>query len=118
MKLTPAELAYVRSKGLYITQKCDGCGKLLNQTFRYTVTGKPEVYCSAACRDFVFFGDRHEARKRSTPKACAFCGGHLEKRKADALYCSDKCRKRFSRTGNVMGTAEDSKSRTAAQSNH
>ena len=113
MRLTEAEFAYVRSLGLYVTEKCAGCGKVLNRTFRYTITGKPEVYCSAACRDFVFFGDRHEARKRSTPKVCAYCGGPLEGKKADALFCSDKCRKRFSRTGDIIGTAELSKSRTA-----
>lgn len=117
MNLAPMELAFVRSNGLYITEKCDADGKLLNQTLRYTVTGKPEVYCSAACRDFVFFGDSHEARKRSTPKVCAYCGGDPEGKKADALFCSDKCRKRFSRTGNILGTREASKSRTAAQSN-
>ena len=43
MKLTAAELAYVGSQGLYITEKCDGCGKLLNQAFRYTIAGKPEA---------------------------------------------------------------------------
>lgn len=70
MKLTPRELAYVRSKGLYITEKCAGCGKLLNQTVRYTIIGKPEVYCSAECRDFAFLGDRREVKKRATPKRC------------------------------------------------
>jgi len=30
MKLTAAELVHVRAQGLYITEKCDGCGKLLN----------------------------------------------------------------------------------------
>ena len=56
MKLTARELAYVRSQGLYITEKCDACGKLLNRSFRYTITGKPEVYCTGVCRDLVFFG--------------------------------------------------------------
>jgi hypothetical protein len=27
----------------------------LNQSFRYTISGKAEIYCSAACRDRVFF---------------------------------------------------------------
>ena len=40
MKLTAAELTYVRSQGLYITERCDACGKLLNRSFRYTITGK------------------------------------------------------------------------------
>ena len=74
MKLTTSELVHVRAQGLYITEKCDGCGKLLNQTFRYTRAGKPEAYCSAAWRDLVFFGDRREARKHSAPGKCAYCG--------------------------------------------
>jgi hypothetical protein len=40
MKLTAAELAYVRSQGFYISQKCDGCRKLLNQTVQHTITGR------------------------------------------------------------------------------
>ena len=43
MKLTSAELAYVRSQGLHLTEKCDGCGKLLNQALCYTIAGHPEV---------------------------------------------------------------------------
>lgn len=38
--LTIAELMAAKQRGLYITEKCDGCGKLLNQTFRYAVAGK------------------------------------------------------------------------------
>ena len=75
MKLTAAELAYVPSQGLHITDKCDVCGKLLNQSFRYTITRKPEVYCSGLCRDDVFFGSRREGRKHATPGKCAYCGG-------------------------------------------
>jgi hypothetical protein len=43
MKLSAAELASVRAQGLYITEKCDGRGKLLNQAFRYTIARKPEA---------------------------------------------------------------------------
>lgn len=57
MKLNPQELAYVRSKGLYLTEKCDGCGKVLNQAHRWTIKDLPEVYCSEKCRDLAFFGD-------------------------------------------------------------
>ena len=46
MKLTAAELAFVRGMGLYVTEKCDGCGKLLNQIFRYTIARKSEgLFC-------------------------------------------------------------------------
>ena len=47
MKLTAAELASVRAHGLCITEKCDGCGKLLNQTFRYTTKPPLQLLDSA-----------------------------------------------------------------------
>lgn len=75
MELSTPELVYFRAQGLHITEKCNGCGKLLNQTIRYTIAGKPEVYCSAGCRDLTFFGDTREAKKRSTPGKCVYCGG-------------------------------------------
>jgi hypothetical protein len=46
MKFTAPELAHVRSVGLYLTERYDDCGKLLNQSFRYTIKGKAEVYCA------------------------------------------------------------------------
>ena len=39
MKLTSTELACVRPQGLFITEKCDRCCKLLNQLVRYTIVG-------------------------------------------------------------------------------
>src|ERR1022692_2919377 len=107
MKLTALELAYVRARGLYITEKCDACGKLLNQTVRYAITGKPEIYCSAVCRDLVFFGDQHEVIKRATPGKCAYCGATLEKeaKRRDALYCGGKCKKRAARARIAHSTA-------------
>ena len=97
MKLTAAELAYVRSQGLYLTEKCDACGKPLNQAVRYTIAGQPEAYCSPACRDLVFFRDRLEARKHSSPGRCTYCGVKLEGKRRDALYCDEKCKKRLAR---------------------
>jgi len=40
MKLTAAGLACLRSQGVYIIEKCNGCGKLPNQTFRQKIAGK------------------------------------------------------------------------------
>ena len=97
MELSVSELAYVRAQGLYVTQKCDGCGKPLNQALRYTISGMPEVFCSAACRDLVFFRDRLEARKHSSPGRCTYCGAKLEGKRRDALYCDEKCKKRVAR---------------------
>ncbi len=117
MKLTPAELAFVRAQGLHITDRCDGCGRLLNQTVQYTITGRPEVYCSAPCRDNAFFGDRHEAKKRATPGKCSYCGGSLKGKKRGAIYCDDVCRMRHTRITERTGTRQVERSRTAAQLN-
>jgi hypothetical protein len=117
MKLTPPELAYVRSQGLHVTEKCGGCGKLLNQTVQYTIYGKPEVYCSAVCRDSVFFGDRREAKKAATPGKCAYCGGTLRGKKRGAIFGDDVCRKALSRTNKPPTTGKTQKSRTLTQSN-
>jgi Fe-S-cluster-containing dehydrogenase component len=117
MKVTAAGLAFVLARGLYIIEKCDGCGKLLNQTLRYTVAGNPEVYCSAVCRDLMFFGDRREARKHSNPRKCVYCRANLEGKRRGALYCDEVCKKRVARTGSAQSTAEPQITGTATQSN-
>jgi hypothetical protein len=117
VKLTPAELASVRSKGVYITEKCDGCGKLLNQSVRYTIAGKPEVYCSAECRDAVFFGDQREVNKHAGKRRCANCGGGLQTKKRGAVYCDDVCRKRATRKERCVTTGKVERSRTPTQQN-
>lgn len=117
MRLTPAELAYVGLQGLYVTEKCDGCGKLLNQNFRYTIAGKPGAYYSAVCRDLVFFGDSRKARKHSTPGKCAHCGAILEGKRRGALYCDEVRKKRAARTGRAQSTPEPQATGTASQLN-
>jgi hypothetical protein len=117
MKLTALELAYVRAQGLYVTERCDGCGKLLNQTARYMIAGRREIYCSAVCRDLVYFSDRHEAEKRATPGKCLYCRGGLNDKKRGALYCDDVCRMRHSRNRKRTGTRQVERSRTPTQSN-
>jgi hypothetical protein len=117
MKLTAAEIAYVHSVGLYLTERCDGCGKLLNQTFRYTIAGRREVYCSTVCRDTALFSDRHEVKKRATPGKCADCGGRLKGKKRGSIFCDDACRKAHSCKIQRITAAEVEKSRTPAQSN-
>jgi hypothetical protein len=107
----------MRAQGLYLTEKCDGCGKLLNQTFRYTIAGRREVYCSPICRDNAFFGDRHEVMKRATPGKCVYCGGSLKGKKRGALYCDDVCHMRHSRVRERTGTRQVERSRTPTQSN-
>lgn len=117
MKLTAAELGCVRAQDLYITEKCDGCGTLLNQTVQYTITGRPEVYCSPPCRDSAFFSDRHEAKKQARPGKCAYCGGSLKGKKRGALYCDDACRMRHARGRERTATRQVEQPRTPTESN-
>lgn len=94
MNLTPTELAFIRHLGLYISEKCDGCGKLLNQTVRYTIAGRPEAYCSSLCRDRLFFGEKYRARKAKSDAGsrCAFCGSAIHGRRGDSVFCSSRCK--------------------------
>jgi hypothetical protein len=117
VKLATVELSFVHKLGLHITEKCDGCGNLLNRTVRYSIAGRPEVYCSAPCRDLVFFGDRREAKKHATPGKCAYCGGSLKGKKRGSIYCDDACRKAHSRKIRHITAGEVEKSRTPGVSN-
>ncbi len=117
MTLTPEEQTYVRSQGLYLTAKCDACEAILNQSVRYTIAGKPEVYCSVNCRDRVFFEDQLERKKRSTPGRCVNCKGPLQGKKRGSIYCSESCRKRHSRRNGTNSARQVKKSRTPSQLN-
>jgi hypothetical protein len=88
-----------------------------NQTFRFTIKGKPEVYCSTGCRDLVFFGDTREAKKRSMPGKCPHCGAPLKGKRRGALYCDENCKKRAARLGKASSTAEPQITGTATQLN-
>lgn len=117
MNLTAAEHASVRILGLFLTEKCDGCEKALNQTFRYTIAGRPEVFCSALCRDTAFFVNGREARKHSTPGRCAYCKGTLQGKRRGALYCDEICKKRAARAGRGESAAGPKLTGTPVQSN-
>ena len=55
--------------------------------------------------DLVFFGDRIEARKHSTPGMCVYCGTILERKRRGTLYCNEVCRKRVARTVRAQSMA-------------
>jgi len=106
MKLTASELAYVRTQGLYITEKGNHCRKLLNQTVRYTIARKPEVYYSANCRDKVFFGDYAEVKKHSKPGKCLYCGVSLKGKRQGSRYCDHVCQMNDKRKRTATGEHE------------
>jgi hypothetical protein len=103
MRLTEAEFQAVRAQGLYITDKCDACGWILNQSYRYTILDKPEVYCTANCRDEVFLGAK--AQRVRDGERCFRC--HQWKA-AGSLYCA-KCRPHADPRGQDKVAAADLK---------
>ncbi|MCZ6625028.1 MAG: recombinase family protein [Deltaproteobacteria bacterium] len=117
MRLTVEEGTTIQSQGLYLTEKCDGCKTILNQSVTYTIAGKPEVYCSAKCRNRVFFENQLERKKRASPGRCANCGGPLQGKRRGALYCNDMCRKRYAKKNGGISTAGAEISRKSNQSN-
>jgi hypothetical protein len=98
MILDNRELSYVRSFGAYITEKCDGCGKLLNQSFRYTTPGCREVWCSTTCQDRAMdwvTNQRHSSHKpafRLLVCQRQGCGKRFRAARQDARFCSSRCR--------------------------
>ena len=117
MKLTASEVSLLRLQGVFVTETCDACGKVLNQSFRYTVGGKPGVFCSAVCRDTQFFAGARDAGKYATPGRCAYCGADLVHKNRGSLYCGDACRKAYSRRGPILARRTALKSRTATSWN-
>jgi endogenous inhibitor of DNA gyrase (YacG/DUF329 family) len=101
MKLAASELALVHSHGLFILEKCGDCGKLLNQSFRYTAANRSEVFCSAACQDKGMGWNRVRSQKAGTEKAtppafvtpvCQRCQRRFRAKRRDAQFCSARCR--------------------------
>lgn len=74
-------------RGLYVTEACDRCGKLLGPV-RYTRRSDVGMWCSRGCRDGVT-----AAEKRILSK-----GGRPRKYKSNA----EKCRAHRSRIENLL----------------
>ena len=98
MKLTPEEIKAIREEhGLHVTEKCNECRKVLNQSVRYTTPDRKEVWCSAACQDKAMGWDQATARKKSAPAfhvlVCQNCTKRFRAKHEDARYCSERCKK-------------------------
>jgi hypothetical protein len=86
MLLDPeVRLQLQRDRGLYVTECCDKCGRLLGPV-RFTRRGDAGAWCSEACRG----GFAHSS------DSCRVCGAPLGGKRRGATYCSDRCRKRDS----------------------
>ena len=98
MRISEEQLNSVRQFGLHVTERCDACGRLLNQAFRYMRPGHTEVWCSEACQDKAMGWNRAQRKSRDRPafrlKVCqrTGCAKKFRATRQDARFCSARCR--------------------------
>jgi hypothetical protein len=91
MKLTREQSQkLLRERGIWVTEACDKCRKLLGSV-RWTRRGEPGEWCSSLCRD----GSPEIRRPNS--KTCRECGGSLTGKRADSEFCDEAHSKRYRR---------------------
>ena len=79
MKLTREQSQkLLRECGVWITEACDKCGKLLGAV-RWTSRDEPGEWCSAGCRDGIPI-----SKPEATEKRCLECDVPLEGRRSDS----------------------------------
>lgn len=84
MRLTEAQSReLLRTHGAYVTEACDGCGKILGP-IRYTSHREKGECCSQLCRDGV-------ERKAGV---CRNCATPLNGKRKGSIYCDRTCRMR------------------------
>jgi hypothetical protein len=93
---TTREREALKRIGLYITHKCEHCHKPLNQSFYYCIrAGDDRRWCSRECQNAGMSWNEAPMPATVFPMAtCARpgCGQQFEMRRADARYCSVRCR--------------------------
>jgi endogenous inhibitor of DNA gyrase (YacG/DUF329 family) len=73
--------------------QCEGCGRLVHNTEGF---GRRRVYCSKQCellRQHAIARQRR-AEARGASRACAECSEHFEPSRADAQFCSTRCKQK------------------------
>lgn len=80
-------------RGIWVTEACDSCGKLLGSV-RWTRKSEPGEWCSAECRDGIAIP---ETASNVQAKRCLECGVPLHGKRSDSEFCSDVHSKRYRR---------------------
>lgn len=93
--MNPSELARIRAAALYITEKCDNCGKVLNQTFHFS-DGHDQKFCSDSCFTSATGTERYR-RPPTQKRICEGCRKPFHSVRSDARFCTPKCQKRHAR---------------------
>ena len=77
MRLAPKQsLKLLRERGIWITEACDKCGRLLGSV-RWTKRGEPGEWCSRECRDGKAESQAHEVRVAHESKLTESLEKHL-----------------------------------------
>jgi hypothetical protein len=91
---------FLRERGVYVTQACDRCGRVLGPV-RFTRTGDSSVWCSRQCRD---------GAHAHLPGTCRACGARLpEGKRRGAKYCDDACKQAAHRSKTDARLSETAK---------
>jgi hypothetical protein len=73
----------LRERGVYVTEACDRCGRVLGPV-RYMKAGDSGAWCSRQCRD---------GAHAHVPGTCRACGARLpEGKRRGAKYCEGACK--------------------------
>jgi len=97
MELSAELQAALKQLGVYATEACDRCGRLL-AAVRYTRAGDPGAWCSRQCRDGA------GAHALGT---CRACGARLpEGKRRGTKYCDDACKQAAHRSKTGVRTSE------------
>lgn len=83
MRINDAQIAELRNRGIYVTNACDRCGKLLGSV-RWTRKDEPGEWCSRECRDGKVEAQARQARisaKAGRPRLKLSASGRIERRK-------------------------------------
>lgn len=95
MRLSEAHISAIRSVGFYVTEGCDGCGKILNQSFQYS-DGHGQRFCSDSCFTKATGIERYR-RPPAQRRTCEGCGKPFRSVRSNARFCSQRCQKRHAR---------------------
>jgi hypothetical protein len=93
---------FLRERGVYATEACDCCGRILGAV-RYTKAGESGAWCSRQCRDGA---DAH------APGTCWTCGASLAGLRRGTKFCSGTCRKRENRKSRSTQISRDEQLKT------
>jgi hypothetical protein len=105
MKLTTQQgYSLLDSRGSYITEVCDACGKGIGAV-RFTRKDDPGVWCSRECRD---------GKEARPPGTCKGCGASLAGLRRGTKFCSDVCRVREDRKSQLGQISRNTPRKTKA----